>query len=217
MNPARLIAVGDIHGHLRPLQRVIDYWHLSNQDTLVFLGDLVDHGPNSKQVVEYVIRLRDKFDYKFVKGNHEELMLAALNDKALESWWFRYGGETTLQSYSRRFPNSHMDFLEGMHDYCEIDKFLFVHAGVNHHDSLSNMTAQALRWDFAEPIAYEDYLVVAGHEIQKSGLPHIRTRHFKIDTGIAVGCKLTAVDLYSGSYVQADQQGSLSYGHLALE
>ena len=157
---SRIIAIGDLHGYREPLFRLFDEVVPSHNDLLVFIGDYVDRGPDSREVVQALIDFSSTYPgCRFLKGNHEDMMLGALGFAACVSdinTWLYNGGGTTLRSYGIRIgdlstqggipvaadlgtalrdalPASHLEFLSGLPLYIESDHFLFCHAGVSPH------------------------------------------------------------------------------------
>jgi len=153
----RVYAIGDIHGRDDLFAKLIGLIRADNaardhaEVTLILLGDLVDRGPQSAEVVERAIRLKDEFpDTRLLIGNHEECFLAALTgDVRRLRYFMRIGGEATVASYwtsptsldSATFeevaeqlptmvPKAHVDFLGAGEDVIEIGDYVFVHAGI---------------------------------------------------------------------------------------
>jgi hypothetical protein len=130
MTEGRTIAIGDVHGcpvALAALVRAIDPAPL---DTLVFLGDYIDRGPDSRGVLEQVIALRERCVVVPLLGNHEEMLLAALEGQSELRYWLKFGGTEALASYGYRggpelrpadlralIPSEHVRFLKGCRDY----------------------------------------------------------------------------------------------------
>ncbi|WP_366499735.1 metallophosphoesterase [Sphingopyxis sp.] len=169
----RVYAIGDIHGRDDLFAQMIDLIRADHaarapaELTLVLLGDLVDRGPQSSQVVERAIQLRAKFPgLRFLIGNHEECFLAALTGNVRRLRYFmRIGGDATVQSYwpegenfadssfeevAERLPGlvpqSHIDFMSNGEDMVEIGDYLFVHAGIRPGVPLEKQTIADLRW-----------------------------------------------------------------------
>ncbi len=132
----RKLVIGDIHGGLRALHQIMERAKVSKDDTLIFLGDYVDGWSESPQVIDYLIDLDSKQECVFIRGNHDDLLLAWLtgNTKNFdESMWFQHGGEATVLAYanvSEAKKQLHIDFLKSLKDYF-LDKQnrLFIHAG----------------------------------------------------------------------------------------
>ncbi|MCR4881308.1 MAG: serine/threonine protein phosphatase [bacterium] len=131
---SRLIAVGDIHGEYYKLESLISKLDIQNTDRLVFLGDYVDRGLYSKQVVDKLLELSKFCSCEFLKGNHEYYMLKALNgDKNAEYFFMTYGGVQTIESYGNveNILKIHGDFYRNLKQYYVTDDYIFVHGGIN--------------------------------------------------------------------------------------
>ena len=99
----RLIAIGDIHGEIDKLNELLKQLAPQKDDTIVFLGDYIDRGLNSKEVIERLITLSEETNCIFLKGNHEDLLLKMLQTRAEENVlnWLMSGGVATLDSYGK--------------------------------------------------------------------------------------------------------------------
>jgi len=122
--PGRTLAIGDIHGCDVALLMLLPTLALRSEDTVVVLGDAVDRGPGSRQVVERLLQLADECRLIFILGNHEEMLLQSLDGTGSMETWRRYGGTETLDSYGgdpRKIPATHREFLQSGLDYWESD------------------------------------------------------------------------------------------------
>lgn len=149
-------AVGDIHGRLDLLERLIRRLEpeLDLDDRLVFVGDYVDRGPDSKGVIDFLLNLQTQRDCVFLKGNHEDMMLETLGGRFTSTGqrmsfpaamryqphiWMYNGAIATAESYGRDFsnlraddlPEAHLEFLRQLKMYHIQDDLAFVHAGVS--------------------------------------------------------------------------------------
>lgn len=207
----RLYAIGDIHGRLDLLEGLLervrrdDQTRGGPQGELIFLGDLVDRGPDSAQVIERLMTLRDERPgTRFLLGNHEEVFLAALGGemKALRLF-HRIGGAETIFSYgitphdyaaagfdelsrmlAAAVPESHRAFLESFEDLIVEGDYVFVHAGIRPGVSIEEQRPSDLRWireDFLSSDVPMEKVVVHGHSIcdEVVELPH----RIGLDTG----------------------------------
>lgn len=166
----RLLAISDIHGEQDKLSRLLQTaGYTPDRDQLVLLGDYIDRGPKSKDVLNTVIGLQ-KQGALLLKGNHEDLMIQALTQKGEEQWnrWvIRNGGKQTLLSYGLfeadllpkgtgddfRMPIlyapelwRHLEFVQNLDHYAEIGEYLFVHAGVDPDLPLEETPPHSLMW-----------------------------------------------------------------------
>src|SRR6516165_8701082 len=99
MTEGRTIAIGDVHGCSMALAAIVDTIEPTPLDTLVFLGDLIDRGPDSRAVVEQVMALSERCIVVPILGNHEEMMLASLEGQSDGRFWYQFGGRETMASY----------------------------------------------------------------------------------------------------------------------
>ena len=206
----RTIAIGDIHGHREALQAIIEVIDMRPDDTLVFLGDYVDHGPDSRGVLEKVIELHDRANVVALLGNHETMMLAGRDDLG---FWKRCGGDTTIRSYGGDvggIPSGHIAFLESLPMYHETGTHLFTHANYAPNKPLDQTDSQTALWlpltDLPGP-HYSGKIAIVGHTPQSDGaiLDH---GHVKcIDTGCGYGGVLTALDVGTGHTWQVTETG----------
>ena len=129
-----LIAVGDIHGCSRTLKALLKALSPGPEDHLVFLGDYVDRGPDTRGVIHQLIALSSQVKCTFLRGNHEQAMLDWLSGKKGTHWLY-FGGEETRQSYvqggTMEMPATHLSFLQSTTLYLETAEFFFVHAGLH--------------------------------------------------------------------------------------
>jgi serine/threonine protein phosphatase 1 len=208
---SRLIAVGDVHGCDRILKVILESIAPQPDDVFVFLGDLVNRGPNSKNVIDQVIELSNTCRVHTILGNHEEMILAAFQGGQSDHiFWQKFGGIETLASYgvsnAKELPGEHLKFIAKCKDYHEEDDFIFVHAGCDPNIPIEKNNGSILRWtrfpDDPKP-HISGKTVICGHSVQKQifDLGYICC----IDTGCGVwpGGRLSALDLKSGTIWQA--------------
>ncbi len=133
----RLFAVGDIHGCFEQLKELVENQLILNRtDKLVFLGDYIDRGTKSKEVVDFIINLKTNgYNITSLLGNHEQMLLDAYCDENNISLWMQNGGAETLNSFHIKSPKEidekYIDFLKNLPYYFSSAEFLFVHAGFN--------------------------------------------------------------------------------------
>ena len=196
----RLLAVGDIHGCLDHLERLIARVEPTDTDRLVFLGDYIDRGPDGKGVIDYLLDFGRRFPNSvFLKGNHEAMFLAFLagHDRML----FLYnGGGTTLESYQEgagiRIPKAHLDFLEGLSLYYATEEYIFVHAGLRPGRPLEKQDERDLIWirdEFIESDYDWGQTVVFGHTPVQE--PFFGKNKIGVDTGAVYGRVLSCCDV----------------------
>lgn len=188
--PDGLAVVGDIHGRLDRLNRVLK--QIPAQRTLIFLGDYIDRGPDSRGVIERLIRLEERQSCIPLCGNHEDMLLDALTGAydGAASDWISNGGEATMRSYGtanlRRFaeelPEAHLTWLRSLREHWELDDYLFVHAGVRPAgaEATDRDTKLWLRIDSDQSFGCGK-LVICGHTPYRS--PMRGPDWINIDTG----------------------------------
>lgn len=203
----RIFAIGDIHGcldKLRKLLALIDAdWA---QDTVVFMGDYIDRGPASKEVVDAVLDLRRKHERVVcLMGNHERMFLNWLDGRE-EDLFLANGGRNTLRSYGitpddpdreAKVPPDHLEFFRSLLPFYETETHLFVHAGVRPGLPMEIQDPHDMIW-----IRHEFFLadhglnktVVFGHT-PFTGKPYVGEKRIGIDTGAVYGGTLTCLEL----------------------
>lgn len=219
----RIYAIGDIHGHDDLFAKIIDEIRSDNARrgpaavTLILLGDLVDRGPCSAQVVERAIGLKAEFDdLHLIIGNHEECFLAALTGDVRRVRYFsRIGGSETMSSYwpdkdeyaslcfdelaarlPAYVPQAHIDFLNSGEDLIRIDDYIFVHAGIRPGVPLERQSLHDMRWirdEFLDDFSDHGGLVIHGHTITDE--PDVQNNRIGIDTGAFRSGRLTAIGI----------------------
>jgi len=219
----RVYAVGDIHGRLDLLERLLamiegDSSRRTEAETLIiFLGDLIDRGPDSRGVVDRLIRFTgERGAIRFLMGNHEEVFLRAVEgDLRALRFLLRIGGRATILSYGigdedyrrlgfedlaallrEKVPEEHVRFLSAFERWIEVGDYLFVHAGLRPGVPLEEQTMSDLCWireDFLRHREGFGKMVVHGHSITDE--IDQRTNRIGIDTGAFASGKLTAIGL----------------------
>ncbi len=209
----KIFAIGDIHGSADKLFALMDRLDMDpGHDLLVFIGDYIDRGPFSYDVVEYLIDLKRRVEkVVFLKGNHEDMLLKYLSGHDRFTYLMN-GGQSTLDSYLKRkkpdqrhpVPAAHLAFFESLVLYHETKDFLFVHAGFKKKVPLDRQDPQDLLWIRSEFID-SDYdfgkRVVFGHTPFRK--PLVMPNKIGIDTGAVYGNKLTCVKLPDMVFFQA--------------
>lgn len=211
----RTIAIGDIHGCLTSLETLVDAIELRPEDTLVTLGDYVDRGPDSRGVIEYLLRLREEREVVTLLGNHEVMMLEGKSSFKMRCNWERplVGGMETLASYDppdiKSVPKEHWSFITDCEMFYETDSHFFVHANADPHLPLDEQPAMNLLWErFDHPAAHDNgKTMVCGHTAQQDGLPYDVGHAVCIDTWVYGDGWLTALDVTTGTYWQSNEQG----------
>lgn len=221
--PRRLFAVGDIHGHHAELCALLDHLiraHGANaEDLFVFIGDYIDRGPASRQVLDRMLEIqRDWPRTVFLKGNHEDMLLSYLGLGGENGeFYLRNGGTSFFASYgvepsgslsetTSKLPVVHLEFLKNLELGVSLAEFVFVHAGINPHKTLEEQTAADLMWirqEFIQSPHETGKTVVFGHTAFNDiylNLPY----KIGIDTGVAFGNRLSVVELVHGDLYQVE-------------
>lgn len=214
-----LAAIGDIHGQLDPLNRLLSRIEAISAESsarrkiLVFVGDFIDRGLKSRQVIDRMIAGFPGFETWCLRGNHDETLLQFLDDAAVAESWRNYGGLETLASYGvgrtktgdwkdtqaelrAKLPPEHLRFFQGLQMRFQIGDYIFVHAGLRPGIPLEAQSDQDLMWirdDFLNSRADFGGLVVHGHTPKPE--PDVRPNRIGIDTGAYMTGVLTALIL----------------------
>jgi serine/threonine protein phosphatase 1 len=218
----RTIAVGDIHGCCKALGALLSVVALGADDTVITLGDYIDLGPDSNGVIGLLLGVAARCKLVPLKGDHEEMFQTALSGRDSVRRWERAGGEQTLRSYGvdspADIPLSHRSFLSGCEDRHETDTHLFVHANYRADKPVNRQSGVMLRWkslDDERPGPHvSGKIAVVGHTPQKSG-EILDLEHFIcIDTYCHGDGWLTALNVGSGRWWQANEKGEVREGRL---
>ncbi len=217
----RAYAIGDIHGCVDQMKSLLQKIKTDNdyrddaKTYLIFLGDLIDRGPDSKGVIDLAMNLPLKYvEPLFVMGNHEEMMVRGLTgEPELLANWLTYGGYACAESYGvsrsrlvgqrpeilehvlrSAIPQEHIDFLQGFLDYVQFGDFLFTHAGIRPGVPLDEQGAREFRWIRDPFLSFEGdhgVLVVHGHTVSED--VEVKHNRIGIDTGAYNSGQLSAI------------------------
>lgn len=214
----RTIAIGDIHGCSRALRVLLEAIAPEPDDVIIPLGDIVDRGSNSRDVIEQCLDLKKRCDLRPVIGNHEEMMLNVLRKRSSPHVWIGHGGAATLDSYGFDgdlgvVPEEHLRFLESFSDFVELDTHFFVHANYDPKLPLSRQVPNTVRWLSLEKCMPAPHVsgkvAVVGHTPDRSG-EIFSLRHIKcIDTYCHGGGWLTALEIGTGRVWQVNDRGQV--------
>jgi len=199
----RLFAIGDIHGCFKPFYKlVVNEIDLNKDDRLILLGDYIDRGTQSKEVIDFIIDLKEAgFDVTPLMGNHESMLLESYADTGLLYQWYMNSGETTLKSMGindvRDLHKGYLDFFTGLKFFESAGNFLFVHGGFNDHDPDPFIDTYNMIWE--SRLAYKNPVlkgktIVHGHrpktlEYVKQQIRD-RSTVIPIDTGCVYGLEM---------------------------
>jgi len=215
---SRLLAFGDVHGCLAALKAVLEATRPQPEDTLVFLGDYVDRGPDSRGVLELLLTLQSQCRLVPLMGNHDELFLkvCAGAQDLLENW-LMFGGDATLQSYGMTQPDGippeHLRFIRNCRLYYETERYLFIHGSYRPDLPISQQSPRTMIWGKIRTPPPDPHCsgktVILGHSAQRNGevldLGYLKC----IDTCCYGEGYLTALEPDIGETWQADKQGRL--------
>jgi serine/threonine protein phosphatase 1 len=181
---ARQWVIPDIHGYSKTLRALIeDKIKPSHTDTVYFLGDYIDRGPDSKGVIDFIIGLqKDKYNIRTLRGNHEDYLLRTYNNEntrhilgityknTLKKEWFKYGGKATLESFAvndvHEIPSQYINWMNGLEYHIILDDFILVHAGFNFEIEDPYADQSAMMWikDFkVDPEKIGNRKIIHGH------------------------------------------------------
>lgn len=216
----RTLAIGDIHGCLTALESLLTAIKPRPQDTVITLGDYVDRGPDSKGVIQLLRSLHKRCQHIHLGGNHELMMLEARHSPDVMKSWLGFGGKETIASYGKTLedvPEPHWDFISTARAYYETDTHFFVHANAHPERPIAKQDEEWLFWrPFARQAPHESGKpMICGHTAQRSGIPRNFGHAVCIDTCIYGDGWLTALEVETGEFWQANQQGDRRSANLA--
>ncbi|WP_153559198.1 metallophosphoesterase family protein [Roseimaritima sediminicola] len=217
----RTIAIGDVHGCAKALRTLIEIIAPQRDDTLVFLGDYVDRGPDSRDVIEQVIALEQRCRVVALRGNHEIMLLGVMNSGLCPELWLASGGQATVSSYGgalEKMPPAHRRFLAGLEAYYETDEAIFVHANYFPDVAMEDLPERRMYWEHLSMIPephQSGKRIYVGHTPQISGEILDRGHLVCVDTCCFGGLWLTALDIHSGRVWQTDIHGHERRRHWA--
>ena len=212
----RRFVIGDIHGCAKALDTLIETIAPTSSDELVFLGDYIDRGPNSRDVVKQVIEVGKSCRTVALRGNHEIMLLGValygLDDKV----WLSNGGNTTLFSYGgklSKIPEDHLEFFRDLRPYYETDDSIFVHAGYDPALEMRHQEETSLYWMHLDDPLPGPHIsgkrVFVGHTPQPDGMVRDAEHLVAIDTYCFGGGYLTGYDVASNEYIQVNRHGHM--------
>ncbi len=205
-------AIGDVHGCAELLRQALAWIEADAGERparVVFLGDYIDRGPDSRGVIDILRRGPAHAGHEWIPlmGNHDAMAVAACAGGAMEMrLWFSNGGIQTLESYaadrpgSRRLdpsaviPAEDLEFLRSLRASFEDEARIYVHAGLRPGIPLAEQDPEDLlwiRWEFLESDDDFGKLVVHGHTPLESGVPELRPNRLNLDTGAVWTGRLT--------------------------
>ncbi|MDZ4786148.1 MAG: metallophosphoesterase family protein [bacterium] len=210
----RIFAIGDIHGCAKETE-VLLHWlqfeeELSQSDLVVFIGDYIDRGTNSKDVINLLIQFKQKFPQTiFLKGNHEDMLLAYLGlGGGNGEVYIKNGGGMTFLSYGlpvetpakevlSTIPENHINFFKSLESLVVCGEHIFVHAGLNPKKTLKRQVSEDLYWireGFLDQRHHFSKVVVFGHTPHAEVIFDLPLK-IGIDTGLVYGNMLSCIEL----------------------
>jgi len=223
-----IYAIGDIHGCLSELtslhKKILTNDEFKvKEDLLIYLGDYIDRGLKSKQVIDQIIKLKNKqIKTIHLMGNHEELMIDFLfNKKNNIKNWLNFGADQTFKSYDieivefikdgfedniidrlrdvllKKIGSDHIDFFNNLELTYSTEKYLFVHAGIDPNKNITEQTKKDYLWSRSSDFFHKDFktekTIIHGHTPEQNIVNH--PYRVNIDTGCYFSGKLSCVCL----------------------
>ena len=223
-----LFAIGDIHGCLKQLvslqDKIFNYPEYKKEnDVIIYLGDYIDRGPNSKEIIQNMVRIqKENIKSIFLMGNHEQVMIDFIFNKVNNlQYWIALGADKTFKSYNielaefikdgfesnkieklrtlfiERMTEEHQYFIKNLRLFHSIGKYLFVHAGINPEKVLKNQNKIDFLWSRSDQFFDKNFkfekIIVHGHTPEKEVVNF--PYRINIDTGCFFSGKLSCVCL----------------------
>lgn len=169
---ARRFVIPDIHGCARTFAALVfDVLRIRQTDMLYLLGDYIDRGPRSREVIDLLVSLQhDGFIIHPIRGNHDEMLLRSCGSLDYFRLWILNGGRTTLESFGVEdpceIPGPYRHFLAGLPYYLELEDSILVHAGLNFAADDPFADTQAMLWSRSDEVVPERTgyrKVISGH------------------------------------------------------
>lgn len=221
--PERLYAIGDIHGCVRELELLLMHLEreeqLTERDLVVFIGDYIDRGSFSKQVIDLLLSFsRRPTPMVFLRGNHEDMLLDFLGFPGNGGEvYLANGGREFFASYDvdlvkdpsaviEKIPGTHLSFIQNLEAYVAVGDYVFVHAGLDPLRPLEAQEPADLYWirdTFIANIHHFGRTVVFGHTPYHDVLFHLPYK-IGIDTGLVYGNSLSCVELIGKKIMQVE-------------
>ena len=213
----RIFAIGDIHGCLWSLEKLLNILPVNwGKDLVIFLGDYIDRGPDPRGVIEKILELKKLYGGKIItlKGNHEWMFERFLKGIDIDVFLYNGGGMTLKSYYNKEgyleIPEEHLKFLRELKLYYETEDYIFVHAGLRPGKELKEQSEEDLLW-IRESFYFSEYkfskTIVFGHTPFPA--PLILDDRIGIDTGCVYGGALTAIELPEKKIYQIECRGQI--------
>ncbi len=208
-----MLAIGDIHGCDKALERLSALVQPAGDYTVVVLGDLIDRGPNSKGVIDQLLQLSRTVNLRGIMGNHDKMLLESLERGSPQMLWIGAGAMATLDSYGGsmdQISDEHIQFIRSLTNYWQNDTHIFVHANVDPDVPMGLQHTATLRWSklTGDEVPHcSGKTVICGHTSLAGGRPSVGNGFVCIDTNAYGGQWLTCLDVKSNLVWQANQPG----------
>ncbi len=227
----RTLVVGDIHSGLRALEQLLSKAKVTSSDKLIFLGDYVDGWSTAVETVDFLIGLKDELNCTFIRGNHDELCRAWLQNQRENPQWLMHGGAATRDSYlktDREKWERHLEFYANLENhYLANDNRLYLHAGYTNLKGIEfEYFEQSFYWDrtlwelataldpnlspndpkFPKRLTHYHEVFIGHTPISKTdlALPQNAANVWNVDTGAAFKGALTILDVETKEFWQSD-------------
>ncbi|GIW99772.1 MAG: serine/threonine protein phosphatase [Pirellulaceae bacterium] len=213
----RTIVIGDIHGCSKALIGLLEAIDPGKEDRLIFLGDYVDRGPDSRGVIDILLDVQQRYTATFLLGNHDIMFRGVLTGRD-PTLWLQIGGQPTVTSYGGKLTKvdpSHLDFLQQCLPYWESDSHIYVHANYVAALPMDEQPEEALFWEHLSTRLPHPHCsgkhVVCGHTPQMTGDPLHLSYLTCVDTACFAGLWLTAWCAETGQVWQVSREGHLRH------
>lgn len=210
----RIIVVADIHGNDDKFRQALKSVSLKKTDKLILLGDLIDRGKNSKKVLDTLLLLKNNGfeNITYIRGNHEQMLLDAIDNEEKEYIWIKNGGDETLKSFrinfAKEIPLVYKKLLESSTFFYELENYFFVHAGLNFElenplkDTNSMMWIRDISFEMYKKSSFSSKIIIHGHTpIQQNQI----RENFEINN---------IINLDNGVYIKKEHFGKLTIADL---
>ena len=149
----RIFAIGDIHGCAKTFEALlINQLQIQKSDSIYCIGDYIDRGKKSKEVIDFILGLKDEGYHVYtLRGNHEQMMLDSINSEEAGDLWIKNGGKATMKSFGIEsigdLAEKYLSFFMGTEFYIIKDDYIFVHAGLNFENENIFEDRDAMLWE----------------------------------------------------------------------
>ncbi len=208
--------IGDIHGCIHTLRYLLYIkLRIKRDDHIYFLGDYVDRGPSSKAVLDEFLMLIDKgFQIYLLRGNHEQMMLDALNSESEHTQWLKNGGKSTLLSFQKdnvkQVDTKYINFIRNMSYYFELEDYILVHGGLNFDFDDAFECKEDMLWirnQDIDKVKTRGKRLIVGHTPVSPADSHksLKSNIIKLDTGCVYLKVESSLGYLSAFHVEREQ------------